>query len=326
MDLELLFPYVIYFITALVLALCILTIVRAVFAPREAPRGAACGACGYPITELAPPRCPECGALLLKAGITTRAMLLRHRGSLPAALIAWTLLVATIATWGGIKVVESIPIQQASGRVQLIKDQSYESLGPERSSRRTIRFDFDVVLSSAGDIDSGTIEIALQAPGQPRSVAILDRNMMTCRVSDATGRRVWTGPDFEHEAAVALYSAAGLDPADLQCAREIDALYLLAHTALDDPQHFHTTFANSRLSDGSFHSTVFRMASGMSTSSPIAEESTLPTSAIALMVSVPVIYVTGCIALVVLRRRIVAQLFAGSRPSAYATATAIEPS
>ena len=73
---------------------------RAVMPPPGLPRGAACGSCGYELTTVEGGRCSECGADLLKAGVTTRRNVVRTAGSLPAALLGWTVIAATLAGVG----------------------------------------------------------------------------------------------------------------------------------------------------------------------------------------------------------------------------------
>lgn len=57
-----------------------------------------CEKCRYPVAGLGAPRCPECGADLLTAGILTPAAAFEFRARLPGALLAlWLLWIAAAA-------------------------------------------------------------------------------------------------------------------------------------------------------------------------------------------------------------------------------------
>ena len=77
------------------LSWAVLTILRAVTLPRNTPREPVCERCKYPVAGhigVAGFTCPECGSDLMKVGITTPRMEATRRGSLAAALLAWTFL------------------------------------------------------------------------------------------------------------------------------------------------------------------------------------------------------------------------------------------
>lgn len=85
-------------VTGIVLIVwAVITIVRAITLPRDAPRFPACERCDYAVADLATFTCPECGSDLRKVGIVTPAINASRRGSLLTALLAWTFLSATIA-------------------------------------------------------------------------------------------------------------------------------------------------------------------------------------------------------------------------------------
>src|SRR5215831_14959884 len=79
-----------------ILGLCIRTLWVTLTPPPRRLREPGCGRCGYPVTGLATPECPECGADLRLAGINTPALAMRHRGGLWGAILAWTVLAVTI--------------------------------------------------------------------------------------------------------------------------------------------------------------------------------------------------------------------------------------
>jgi hypothetical protein len=86
-----------YAVYLLLAGLCVVTLARALWPPWEMHRSPCCGACGQAVTDLLQGRCPECGGMYAKVGISTPSMAVRLRGSLPLALIAWT----TICVTGG---------------------------------------------------------------------------------------------------------------------------------------------------------------------------------------------------------------------------------
>src|SRR5690606_9545591 len=65
-----------------------------------------CARCLYPTTTLATPRCPECGADLIREGVITPAMRVRQGGGAILAAGAWTILVGigslVLASWASV--------------------------------------------------------------------------------------------------------------------------------------------------------------------------------------------------------------------------------
>lgn len=111
-------------------------------------------------------------------------------------------------------------------------------------------------------------------------------------------------------AAAALYTAAGLDPADPRHAKEIGALGELVQTALADPQNFESGLWPAA------EPAVLVGTGGGSSSSPVGGWSGLPGWVIASIVSTLAVYAAGCITLIMLRRRMVSQLYGASHTGA----------
>src|SRR5690606_10574756 len=70
---------------------------------RGKPARPCCARCGYPTTEHASVRCPECGADLLREGVLTPAMRVRSAGGVLLVVGAWTIILgvatSTLMSW-----------------------------------------------------------------------------------------------------------------------------------------------------------------------------------------------------------------------------------
>lgn len=78
----------------------VLTIVRTVTLPRGGAREPACERCKYAVAGVAGFICPECGSDLRSVGIITPAIEVSRRGSLAAAILAWTFLWSLLGYFG----------------------------------------------------------------------------------------------------------------------------------------------------------------------------------------------------------------------------------
>src|SRR5262245_38836259 len=83
-----------YAASVLTIVVCLAVIGRAIFMPGAIRRAASCGACRHELVDTSTNRCPECGGLLTKVGVTTPALAIRLRGGLGWALLAWTVIAA----------------------------------------------------------------------------------------------------------------------------------------------------------------------------------------------------------------------------------------
>lgn len=315
-----LLSYVGYFSTSLLVILCVMVIARAVIVPMDARRGAACGACGHEVTELAPGRCPECGAHLVRAGLVTRAMLLRHRCSLAAAILAWTVVVVTAASWAASMLTMAFYSASSggTGKTQLTKTQEFAPLGPRqanRASRYSIEVKIDVILDRSTNVEFGTIEVSLIGPGQQTAVADVDAVTGACTILDPKGVTVASEPSFNDAAAAALYAAAGLDATTSPNDEEAAVLKQLIAGALLDPEQFESTLWQQRMSgQGGVGLPALDTRGGSSSTSPVmgglAANGGGLVGAIALIGLT--VYGAGCAAIVWLRRRVVSKLYASA--------------
>lgn len=78
-------PLFTYGFLALLLWMCVATIVRACTVPRASLRGGVCGRCRYPYSGWS--RCPECGSTIAQSGVLTTSLAARLRGGWVGILI-----------------------------------------------------------------------------------------------------------------------------------------------------------------------------------------------------------------------------------------------
>ncbi len=88
-------PIVILALCALSVWMGIAAVLRVCRVPRAVEPGGSCGRCGYAYTHWT--RCPECGSEVSTVGIATPWLMFRHRGSMPGALFALTLMAFAMA-------------------------------------------------------------------------------------------------------------------------------------------------------------------------------------------------------------------------------------
>jgi hypothetical protein len=84
---------------ALLAVVCAGVVGRALWLPGDVRLSACCGACGHPVGDMRVERCPECGALYSRAGVSTPRMVLRHRAGLGWALLAWTTMMLAVSAF-----------------------------------------------------------------------------------------------------------------------------------------------------------------------------------------------------------------------------------
>lgn len=98
--------YIVFFVTFLslaVLAWLVLLLWRLLGNRRRKPTQPECASCGYPTIRLSSPRCPECGADLLREGVLAPSMRVRGAGGVFLVIVAWTIAITTLtlflASW-----------------------------------------------------------------------------------------------------------------------------------------------------------------------------------------------------------------------------------
>lgn len=215
---------------------------RAVMAPPGTPRKAGCGACGYELTTLEGGRCSECGADLLKAGVPTRRQVIRVGGSLPAALMGWTILISTVGLTG-FYLVFSLGVARAT-MTGLEGYTANFTFGPEQTfdAERGVftgKADFrisvavDVVGDWNGPADAGTIVAELEGADRAVTITWADASDPAWVMTDDAGSEIGSGPGFTLNDAVAAFDAVGIDasasPENLvyvtQCQTLLNAAY-----------------------------------------------------------------------------------------------------
>lgn len=264
-----------YSISGLMAVVCFAVIARALYMPPEVRRGAACGACRHELVDTSTNRCPECGGLLTKVGITTPAMAIRLRGGLGWALLAWTAICA-----GGARYAFSY-LQMLSWRTQattvnsIMQHDRETDLAPvfrgrgfsgDDATRPEYRIDLST--SVLEDKSNGTallksIRLTLRngGPTPGRASLAIDGEKQTFEVLDKSGKAlVSKNLDlFAEDAVKDWYAAAGLDTADAGIQRGITDAFEIVRSAIDDPgaidYNWPRDHANPRdLEDGSLTS------------------------------------------------------------------------
>jgi hypothetical protein len=185
-------------------------IVTTIRIPPRAPREPSCEKCRYRVAGLTSFSCPECGSDLRQVGIITLAMEVRRRGSLPAAILGWVFLMFIAAavvssglgvffasrmrSTGGGTTTTTTPLTPTSGAYTSAELSSTWGWGPGR-----ITSDVDATLTLS---DGSQWKLDYQPIAS------------TYVILDPAGAPAGSPAAFDAKATDALYSAAGLDPAD----------------------------------------------------------------------------------------------------------------
>ena len=218
---------------------------RAVMPPPGLPRNAGCGSCGYELATLAHGRCSECGADLLKAGVTTRRNAVRTAGSLPAALLGWTAIVLTAGT----VVMYAISIVTLT-RTTMANGTNYTSNYTFRPQPRPgltapdfrLRVDVDVVGNFGAPATSGQITMELAGPDQTVSILFPDVTTDAWIITAEDASEIASGNDLRSGDILAAFTAAGLPPEQHPVVSEYaDRIEDLGVAALNDPFSFETS-------------------------------------------------------------------------------------
>ncbi|MFK7885005.1 MAG: hypothetical protein AB8F26_12585 [Phycisphaerales bacterium] len=226
---------------------------RAVMPPPGTPREAGCGSCGYELTTLEHGRCSECGADLLKAGVSTRRNTVRIAGSLPAGIMGWTVLSVTLSS----VVLYAISIVSMMANVGGIAgggvafDSNFSFGTEETYDNETGAFVRDIDFGITIEVDvignwgspptSGTIIAILEHNDQRTEIQFNDASVADWQMVDATGEVIGSGTSFASSDAKAALDAIGLtddSSADAPAiAQEVEALI---DGALNDPFSYET--------------------------------------------------------------------------------------
>ena len=210
---------------------------RGLRVPRQIPKHPSCSNCGYRVLDLPNWTCPECGQDLRRIGITTRALVARHRGSTFGVVTGWTLIMLCITAVGMMivwaKVIYSSVQAVSSGSV------SYSvGMTPMSGAGYTIQFDLSGTSSmGTASLSTNTLDLVLTTDDGASTMLTMDGN---------TGVMQYTliGPDASSlegsatadQAISMLYESAGLDTDGVLEMSEMADLTSYAETALSLPE------------------------------------------------------------------------------------------
>lgn len=218
---------------------------RALVPPQGLPRSAGCGSCGYELTTLANGRCSECGADLIMAGVTTRRNAVRTAGSLPAALMGWTLIVTTLVVIAmyTVSMVTLTPSNFAAGMPYT----SNFTFRPARIPSGTdatpvdfrLRVDVDVVGNFGGRASSGEIAMDLSSQGNAVKILFPDATTDAWMITRPDGSEIAAGTDLRDSDILVAFRAIGIDPdANPLVADYAARIEDLSLAALSDPFNY----------------------------------------------------------------------------------------
>lgn len=221
---------------------------RALVPPQGLPRSAGCGSCGYELTTLANGRCSECGADLIMAGVTTRRNAVRTAGSLPAALMGWTLIVTTLV----VIAMYTVSILTLT-RTNFAAGMPYTSnftFRPARIPSGTdatavdfrLRVDVDVVGNLGGRASSGEIAMDLSSQGNAVKILFPDATTDAWMITRPDGSEIAAGTDLRDRDILVAFRAIGIDPdANPLVADYAARIEDLSLAALSDPFNYESS-------------------------------------------------------------------------------------
>lgn len=240
----------------LFIAVCVMTIVRAVVVPAEVRRGSRCGGCGYELSDLTTERCSECGAKLLRVGVTTPAMIVRHRSSGVAAVLAWTSLVGMVGVFTSSFVtmaLTSMPFGSYLADSRIKSDSTFSPPMRWRSDATEmpgndyeIRIKLDVVTDEYAEIESGEIEVEIENSNGEAAIVVIDAVTLTYTIDDETEQQ---DVAFDESTARQLLQGLGYDPESESIRSEAAQLVALVEAVPDDPLSYGNVLWSSSASN-----------------------------------------------------------------------------
>lgn len=219
-------PIVILVLCGLAAWMGVAAVLRVCRVPRGVEPGGSCGRCGYAYTGWQ--RCPECGGDIAEEGIATPRLMLKHRGSLRAALFSLTMLAAALVfLLTGI----TLGICQAAGWMQWTRQTEY-SLSTQTQAPHSIVAHWQMLGKSGSGRARGEIVIAVKPGGsffgtfdtRPNTTGVahaeIDAATGAFVLIDASGRVERRGDRFEPADGIRLLQLAGtpVEPAVLEAA------------------------------------------------------------------------------------------------------------
>lgn len=260
-----LIAWMIYGVSGLMALVCLAVVARSLFIPAAVRRGAACGACCHELVDTSTNRCPECGGLLTKVGVTTPALAIRLRGGLGWALLAWTAICGAGARYA-YSYIESLVWQsQASGpssRSQVEQEINFaprfRGQGLTDDSTPNPDYEIDTAIIYIEDTAKGESKLqeaglVLRSKRAPaKAVLTISGPSSTFVVKGKDGATLLEGPtDSLDEAAIkAWFAAASLDPADPRVQTGMQDALHVARTAIDDPGGLDAGFSRTVANGG----------------------------------------------------------------------------
>lgn len=209
--------------------MCLATVLRSCVVPRVAPRGGACGRCGYAYSGWT--RCPECGGDVAEVGVATPSLALRLRASRAASLVG--ILFLALALTHGLSLAAK-SVCTANGWQRMSRGVQFSPMASDAPSYgMTIHWD---VVAARNTVRGGTITLTLNGaapmtalaasplPAAGAFVAVMDARDGSFEVRDANGGVVERGNAFEPRHALAMLDMSGVpldQPTREQLAREI---------------------------------------------------------------------------------------------------------
>ncbi len=238
-------PIVILLLCGLAAWMGVMAVLRVCFVPRGVEPGGSCGRCGYAYSGWQ--RCPECGGNVADEGIATPRLMLKHRGSLRAALFSLTMLAAALVfLLTGL----ALGLCQAAGWMQWTRQTEYV-LGQSTTSPHRISVHWEMLGRSGQPRGHGEVLVVVFPGGQltgtvgsrPSTTGVthatIDARSGTFVLADSSGRIDRRGKRFEPADGTRLLELAGvaieqteLEAAGLQLAELADAESAMAAAAL----------------------------------------------------------------------------------------------
>lgn len=221
---------------------------RAIMPPPGLPRNAGCGSCGYELATLTHGRCSECGADLLKAGVTTRRNAVRTAGSLPAALLGWTAIVLTVGTilMYAVSIVSLTRTGVMSGNMNYTSNYTFRPIAPagQTAPDFRLRVDIDVFGSYGMAANSGQISMELAGPVTKPVILFPDATTDEWIITHEDGTEIARGRGIRASDLLPAFAAAGLDPAQHPLVADFaDRIEDLAVSALANPFTYETSIS-----------------------------------------------------------------------------------
>ncbi len=236
------------FVVLIAIGLAAHAVWRAVMPPPGLPRAAGCGSCGYELATLTHGRCSECGADLLKAGVTTRRNAVRTAGSLPAALLGWTAIVLTGGTvlMYAVSIVALTRTGMMGGGLNYTSNYTFRPVAPASQTAPDfrLRVDVDVVGNFGMGANSGQISMEIAGPAAKPVILFPDATTDEWIITREDGTELARGRTIRSGDILAAFTAAGLDPAQHPMVSDLaDRVEDLAVSALADPFTYETSAA-----------------------------------------------------------------------------------